>query len=169
LVKQSSMLSLQTILDMASKPEGASCLSTTTYHVLHCSLTIPLHPAQHFHPDTTPQAQQLSSSSPLSALVLHLDSPLPPSIPLSVSPACAQSVTAYMHNTHTRTHTSTSPPSAPPFNLRLAPPLSRVVATAVKFDVHVASAGATSGALGAGRWFARRGLCHGTRGRLRRS
>jgi hypothetical protein len=168
-VKQSSMLSLQTILDMASKPEGASCLSTTTYHVLHCSLTIPLHPAQHFHPDTTPQAQQLSSSSPLSALVLHLDSPLPPSIPLSVSPACAQSVTAYMHNTHTRTHTSTSPPSAPPFNLRLAPPLSRVVATAVKLDVHVASAGATSGALGAGRWFARRGLCHGTRGRLRRS
>jgi hypothetical protein len=75
-----------------------------------------------------------------------------------------------IHARHARTHAHVyEPPPAPPFNLRLAPPLSRVVATTVKLDVHVASACATSGALDAGSWFARRGLCHGTRGRLRRS
>jgi hypothetical protein len=167
-MEQSSTLSLQTILDMATKPEDASCLSTPTYHVLHCSLAIPPCPAQHFHLDTTPQAQQLPSSCSLSATVLHLDSPLPPSLRLTR----LRPIRHGIHAQHARTHARTrlrAPPPAPPFNLRLAPPLSRVVATAVKLDVHVASAGATSGALGAGRWFARRGLCHGTRGRLRRS
>jgi hypothetical protein len=100
-MKQSSTLSLQTILDMASKPEDASDLSTPTYHVLHCS-----HPAQlstfigTLRPKLNNCPAHLHFLLPSFISILH-------SLLLSLSPSYPPAPNPSRHTCTTRTHART--------------------------------------------------------------
>ena len=121
----------------------------TLFHLsasmLHRSLTVPYRPTL---PSSTLSTRPDSPrTTQLIATYLLPPSTSPPSLSPSYLPAPNPSRNTWTTHTHAHVY---EPPPAPPFNLRLVPPLSRVVATAIKLDVHVASAGAISGALGAG-------------------